>query len=700
MNLPFLTPSGKYDPVRAIGQKQERTVGQWGGLDERLIIDESSFSAMKNMSTRFFPAVSTRLPRGTALQTIANPHGLYWKNHLFWISGTKCFYDDSEISGMTVTDGDKQIVGMGAYICVFPDKKVFNTATGEVNAVDATYDQNGTITFEELSQDSAFCKITATGIQNSFKLHDGVTIYGVNDKAFLVDGQPATKVVSETGTNYIVVSAVIQNAWTGKVTMTSSSGRTRIAGTGIHDNFSANDTVKVIGCKDDALNVTGKAVQTEGTGYIEVNQAFPAKSFTQSGTATFSAYFTGSNLTRIYCASMGDMFSEGDVVTIAGCTNPAYNGSKTVRQAGTGYILVDGTLAADFTQQSGLTINRTAFEQAGVTVKRTSFTRASGVQFKRESQPFDYVCEHDNRLWACSSLNHEIYASKLGDPTNWQAYEGISTDSYTVTVGSDGDFTGCCSHGGYVLFFKEDAIHMMYGNKPANFQLNTERMPGVRKGSNRSLCVVNETLYYVGRQGVYRFDGATPTKISDQITAEISEGVGSQQDGKYYLSCLKNGNRELLVFDPKYQTWHHEDDTQFKFASYGNGVLYYIDSANALRTITGDSDDIIEWSIESGDLRENSLDQKWISKAKFSFWLEPGAEANIFFQFDEDLLWHRAGTVHSVTAKTYTIPIIPQRCSRFRWKIEGKGQMKLLAMGITVEGGSEINGSIQSAFRR
>lgn len=700
MSLPYLTASGKYDPVRAIGQKRERTVGQWGGLDERLIIGEESFSAMKNMSTRFFPAIATRLPRGAAQRTIATPRGLYWKNHLFWISGTQCYYDGSAISGMTVTAGDKQIVGMGAYICVFPDKKIYNTATGEVTAVDATYNQSGTITFSELSVDSAFCKITAPGIQNSFKLHDGVTIYGVNDKAFLVDGQPATKVVSESGTNYIVVPAVIQNGWNGKATMTASSGRTRIAGTGIHDNFSANDTVKVVGCKDDALNVTGKAVQAEGTGYIEINQAFPAKNWTQSGTATFSAYFTGSNLTRIYCASMGDIFSEGDIVTIAGCTNSAYNGSKVVRQAGTGYILVDGTLATDFTQASGLTINRTAFEQTGVTVKRTSFTRASGVQFKRESQSFDYVCEHDNRLWACSSLNHEIYASKLGDPTNWNAYEGISTDSYTVTVGSDGDFTGCVSHGGYVLFFKEDAIHMMYGNKPANFQLNTERMPGVRKGSYRSLCVVNETLYYLGRQGVYRFDGAAPQKISDQITSELSGGVGSQQDGKYYLSCQKGGAQTMLVYDPRLQLWCQEDGTEFKFAAYGNGTCYYIDAADKLRTLTGSDTGIIEWSIESGDLRESMLDTKWISKAKFSFWLDVGAEANIYFRFDEDPLWHRAGTVHSVTAKTYTIPIIPQRCNRFRWKIEGKGQMKLLAMGITVEGGSEINGSIQSAFRR
>jgi len=690
MKLPFL---------RAAVGKTQRTVGQWGGLDERLIIGDSSMSKMKNMSTRFYPAIATRAPRGTAQRTINNPRGLYHKNGLFWISGTRCYYKGNVV--MTVTDGDKQIVGMGAYICVFPDKKIYNTKTGEVTNVDATYTQSGAIRFEELSSDSAFTKITAPGIHKSFKQYDGVKFDGVNDKAFVVDGEGATKVITEIGTDYIVVSAVIQNGWTGKARFTASGGGTRIEGTGIHDNFNANDVIKTVGCKDDALNLSGKTVTSKGTNHIVVNAPFPARSFSQSGVTTFSPYYSGSSLTRIFCEAMGSRFSEGDVVTIAGCTGGAasFNGSKVVRGAGTGYILVDGSLTTTISQVSGITIRRTAFEQTGVTVKRTSFTRTSGITIKRQSQSFDYVCEHDNRLWACSSANHEIYASKLGDPTNWNCYEGISTDSYTVTVGSDGDFTGCASHMGYVLFFKEQSISVMYGNKPSNFQLNNRQMPGVKTGCSRSLCVVNETLYYVGRDGVYQYDGAAPRKISDTILSELAEAVASQQDGKLYLSCLKGGERTLLVYDPRYQVWDEEDETRFKFAAYGDGILYYIDGEDALRTITGDEKSVIDWNIESGDLRENRLEQKWISKVMFNFWLASGSEADIYFQFDEDPLWHRAWTVHSVVNKTYNIPIVPQRCSRFRWRIEGKGQMKLLAMGVTVEGGSEINGNIRSWYR-
>lgn len=697
MSLPFLTSSGKYDPVRAIGQKRERTVGQWGGLDERLVIEENAFSAMQNMSTRFFPAIATRLPRGAAQRTIASPHGLYHKNGLFWISGTQCYYNGNAISGMTVTEGDKQIVGMGAYICVFPDKKIYNTATGAVTSVDAAYTQSGTITFQELSTDSVFCKITATGIGNTFRAYDGVTFNGVGDDSFLVDGKPATKVITEIGTNYAVVTAPIQNGISGTVEMSASGTGTKISMEGINSHFSAGDVLKVIGCNDNALNGSGRAVTSKGSGYVVVDTAFAAKTYTQSGTMTIEP-FSASQI-RLAISGLGTTFSQGDVVTIAGCSTGAVNGSKTIRTAGPGYIVIDGVIAEKTTQASGITITRTKHTSSNVTVKRTSFTRSSGITITRSSQDFDFVCEHDNRLWACSSANHEIYASKLGDPANWNCFEGISTDSYVVTVGSDGDFTGCCSHMGQVLFFKEQCIHMMYGNKPANFQLNERQMPGVRAGCGRSLCVVDETLYYVGRSGVYVFDGAMPKKISENITSDLSSAVACQQDSKYYLSCLKGGTQTMLVYDPRLNIWDQEDDTQFLFAAYGDGILYYVDSNNALRTITGSDTRTIWWSIESGDLRESMLDTKWISKAKFNFWLDAGTVADVYFQFDDDPIWHRAGTIHSVVPKTYTIPIVPQRCNRFRWKIEGKGQMKLLAMGITVEGGSEINGSIQSWFR-
>ncbi len=58
----------------------------------------------------------------------------------------------------------------------------------------------------------------------------------------------------------------------------------------------------------------------------------------------------------------------------------------------------------------------------------------------RDVPDMDYVCVNENRLWGCRG--DTVYASKLGDPKNFNVFEGLSTDSYAADVGSAGDFTG------------------------------------------------------------------------------------------------------------------------------------------------------------------------------------------------------------------------------------------------------------------
>ena len=691
MRLPFIS---------SYPGKSPRAVATFKGINENLVISPSEFSAMKNMSCRDYPAISSRLPRGTAVYTPGGTlQGLFWKNGLFYIRSNKCYYNGSEITGGTVTGGQKQLVGMGAYIVIFPDKKMYNTSTGEWSALTSEMTVSSA-TIAEQSIDSTYAKITVSGIGSKFKQGDTVIITGIDDISFKVDGTAEIgKTITEIGSNYIVVTASIQSSFSKAITMSSASDVLRIAGEGIGNAFKVGDVIKVIGTNDDALNMTGLTVTAKATNYLTIGgSTFPAKAVTQSASLLFQYYYKGSDLTKISGADVND-FSEGDVVRIRGCSKSAYNKDFLVKQAGLNYILVETTLDESFTQASGITITRLRHEAELAVIKRTSFT-AANFTISRRVKDMDFVCEHDNRIWGCSSANHEIYACKLGDPTNWDTYEGISTDSYTATVGSDGDFTGIASHLGYVLFFKEQTIHIMYGSKPANFQLNSKNLPGVRSGCSRSLQNINDTLFYVGREGVYAYDGAVPMKISQNIVEEITDAAAGQYEGRYYLSCMKGGTRTLLCYDHKYQIWDVEDNTKFTHVACGGGLLYYAADNGTIYTIAGTRSDTINWMIESGDLSESSLDEKYISKAQFNLRLDPGAEANIFFRYDDDPLWHRKGTIAAIKPTTYTLPIIAQRCNKFRWKIEGKGGMKLLAMGIMVEGGSELHGNVQSWRRR
>ncbi len=393
-----------------------------------------------------------------------------------------------------------------------------------------------------------------------------------------------------------------------------------------------------------------------------------------TASATFAPLSSGSVFTKITVSNIGNTFKKGDNVKISECSNADYNGTHIITEAGSNYIVISGSLSTSFTDSS--------------------------VKFERKIPDMDFVCERDNRLWGCSSTNHEAYCCKVGDPKNWYNYETEANNSWAATVGSDGDFTGISKFGTYLIFFKENYFHILRGDKPSNFSLLEKEMPGVRTGCGESIVTIDQIMYYVGMDGVYMYQGAFPTKISRQITKTITEAVACQQEHRLYLSCKLDNVQTLLVYDTINKVWTIEDDTKFKFAKYSGGLLHYVGSDNALSTIYGTASETINWMYESGDLLGSTIDMKYVSKLKLVFHLPLYSEVQIFMKYDQDPMWEKKGFLRSTKEKTYTFSLIPRRCSKYRLKLEGKGPMKLLGIVIEQQRGSELNGSIHTGHRR
>ena len=167
-------------------------------------------------------------------------------------------------------------------------------------------------------------------------------------------------------------------------------------------------------------------------------------------------------------------------MTISGCLDDQFNTDMIVWARGDDFIVVAAVIDQAFSQDEKIT-------------------------FERRIPDMDFVTQCNNRIWGCSSAKHEIYACKLGDPTNWFCYMGLASDSYAATIGSEGVFTGACTHGGYVLFFKDGMMHKVYGTQPSNFQVTEVFCRGVQGGSERSLVSINGYLYYKSRWGVCRY---------------------------------------------------------------------------------------------------------------------------------------------------------------------------------------------------
>ena len=384
---------------------------------------------------------------------------------------------------------------------------------------------------------------------------------------------------------------------------------------------------------------------------------------------------------KIKSAGIGLQFEVYDGVKIEGVESEALadlNNIMPIWAKGDDYIVVTGIPPAVDTQEKPITLTR-------------------------QLPTMDFVIESENRLWGCrygKALNgdmvNEIYASKLGDFKNWNCFMGTSTDSYAVTVGTDGPFTGAIAFRGAPLFFKENCVHKLLGSYPAQYQVLTTACRGVQKGCSRSLAIVNENLYYKSRAAVCVFDNSLPYEISAPLgDVSYSDAAAGALGNKYYISMrAEDGKYHLFVYDVLKGMWHREDDTHATAFCNSGGDLYYMECGHSdIKSIRGSGEPEtapIEWEAITGVIGTDSPDKKYISRLDVRMSLVPGARVYIFAQYDSIGGWEQLYAATGVTLRSFAVPVKPKRCDHLRLKIVGIGEAKIYSICKTIEQGSDV----------
>ena len=326
------------------------------------------------------------------------------------------------------------------------------------------------------------------------------------------------------------------------------------------------------------------------------------------------------------------------------------------------------------------------------------FVSAEVVELERRVPDMDYLTECDNRVWGCSNKENVIYACKLGDPTNWFSYRGIAADSYAVTVGSDGPFTGAATCMGYALFFKENTLHKLYGSKPSDFQLSSLRCRGVARNAARSLCVLNETLYYLSPDGVMAWDGSIPAKVSAALDAgrlaNVKQAVGGALDGRYYLHVSRENEVRLLVYDTERGLWHEEDVCSFEMASTG-GQLYLWDgralwAADPSRETAGQrsegTEQGVEFALTTGDLGLDSPEERYLSRLTLRLDAACRSRVTVEVSYDGGPWENAAALTVEGPRRNCDLHLVPRRCASLRLRLWGYGQITLRSLAKTFSG--------------
>ena len=618
-------------------QNGRQMLRAFGGVNETYGCSEAELSSSLNFSARGYPALQTRAVR-KKVRAVKDVNGMYHLNGLLVCRGTPLEYtpDDSEtregavVLEHALTNDRKALTGMGTKVLIWPDKKAFDTETGELSELGAVW---------EIGE----AGMTVTPCDTEGKTYTPGSV-GETEPEAPEDGQLFLK--GDPETPYGMDSMLLKYSTKNKKWQEIMLQSLRIHCPGLGAAMKENDTVTLSGVPQRVCDALAKGL---------------------NGEISISTLDGDDIITALALPKKSDR----------------YYGSWTVLRSGTAWQSLDG--------------KATENEAADAPVKA-----------ERRVPDLDFVTEQGNRVWGCNRKENSIYACALGDPTNWYSYRGIASDSYAVSVGSDGAFTGAASCLSYILFFKENCIHKLYGSKPSDYQMSSVRCRGVAAKAAGSLCVIAETLYYLSPDGVMAWSGSLPAKVSGALdTGKLTAAdwaMGGQLDARYYLYLHRradgDGSGRLLVYDTEKGLWHEESPAGTEMVSTGQQLYLWDGSAlwaaGSDRETEGEEEANLRFEAVTGDIGMSMPDDKYISRVTLRLDALAHTVVTVAVSYDGGA-WETVGSC-AVTQEhqRVNLPFVPRRHDLMRLKFSGTGQMTLRSMAFTAAdaAGARVNGAV------
>lgn len=234
------------------------------GYNNKPLVSDGEWSHTHNITGDYYPLFANRRKQGI-VSTFASPQGVAAKDALAVVDNGKLYYNGYEIEGLELSnDGVKQLVSMGAYLVIFPDKVYLNTQDlTEFGSLEQMFETTGSseltmcdingndyatpttsssapsnpsnkalwldisetpISLKQYSEDgdiwvvipTVYTKITSPNIGKAFEVYDGVQISGITydeEDKYLKDLN-GSKVIFARGDDYIVVVGLLDHSYT------------------------------------------------------------------------------------------------------------------------------------------------------------------------------------------------------------------------------------------------------------------------------------------------------------------------------------------------------------------------------------------------------------------------------------------------------------------------------------------------------
>ena len=276
------------------------TISSFLGLDRRARGELGSFREMENLTSDGYPTLTVRPRRGLAGR-VESPGGIAAKDALIWVDG-HTLYIGGVATELVLTEGSKQLIGMGNWLIVWPDKKYINTGN---------LSQHGSL--ENRVQTQGQVTLSLCGAKGA----------ALGD--YLVSEEPPADPAGgclwlDTTGEIPVLRQYGESGWSIR-----EDTYVKIAAGGIGVGFTAGDGVAIEGCREESINgshvleaaedgslvVPGMiASQVTQTETLTVRRSVPEMDFViESGNRLWGCKYgvvDGKAVNEIYASKLGD----------------------------------------------------------------------------------------------------------------------------------------------------------------------------------------------------------------------------------------------------------------------------------------------------------------------------------------------------------------------------------------------------------
>ena len=341
--------------------------------------------------------------------------------------------------------------------------------------------------------------------------------------------------------------------------------------------------------------------------------------------------------------------------------------------SGSGNDMIDGYHYIRAVDRNGGVLYFSNYEFGSADIPSYSCT------ISNEIPPMDSVCLCQNRVWGVKGRN--VYASKVGDPKSFCAYNMNEQCSYKAEYFDTDGFTHIAEYGGSPVIFSDSAVYKVYGNNADNYELDIIcRGGGILLDDVFSMAEMDGELYYMSHGVPMRFTGAKAVAVQNFPYKNLRKACGAARKGNYYISCTdENRENKFLVYNTDTGFWYEQNDLWISKMITYNNALYGISTIGAYLLdyegdVSGDGEyeGRVESQFELDDVfsfGQTLCPERIIVRANVYI----GGELNVEILYDRELLWHSVGGISGDGDGIVEIALPKRKCNSFKLKFKCKG---------------------------